>query len=333
MKIAKFDVIAYLDTHERPHREAAGAVFTMCPSCRDNDFNFKIEPKSKIFKCCRCHISGNLVNLVSLLEDIPAPDAFSLLNGFLYGMEGYELTYRRIIFNRKLLSYTPIITEVLLPEHSTPLKPIKQKIYNRFLTKGAKFNPAVYLTWDCYYCTKGEWEGYLIFPVKLGGKMVCYTGRAIYDNRAEYVRNCPANQALLPIQDTVYNYDSYNRGDEIIIVEDIFDALRLESFGYKAICLFGHIPSIDQIRLLLNKCPSKITVLCGEKGNLLPDLYKDDLSHICPTRVLKYRFFNHVEDILDSRLMALLLHGARNYANKQGIPSSSVNMLPTIDTM
>jgi hypothetical protein len=95
----------------------------------------------------------------------------------------------------------------------------------------------------------GAYKGRLIIPVYHNGRLVGWQGRAIKDTEVRYKTSSPSVKKVL------YNIDYRDKADTLIICEGPFDALKLDFYGanlgFKACCLFGVIPTHEQIYELM----------------------------------------------------------------------------------
>jgi hypothetical protein len=121
------------------------------------------------------------------------------------------------------------------------------------------------------YATRGAWKGRILFPVRVYGKLVSWTGRTIWPSeelryrtlsvdweKAKYGGDRPA---LTPINHSLLWHDSLldADADTFVAVEGPFDALRVVQVagddGVFATCLFGSSPTDEQVNLLYDILP------------------------------------------------------------------------------
>lgn len=121
--------------------------------------------------------------------------------------------------------------------------------------------------YDLRFCTSGLWRGRIIFPVRLEGSLVTWTGRTIsriatprYLTLTQSVGDDGGPQALCGIRDTLWGYDSMigEKFHTLCIVEGPIDALKVDFYGgpmgVRASCLFGSGITEEQIALVADLC-------------------------------------------------------------------------------
>lgn len=121
------------------------------------------------------------------------------------------------------------------------------------------------------YASRGAWKGRIIFPVRVYGKLMSWTGRTIWPSeelryrtlsvdweKAKYGGDRPA---LGPINHCLLWHDSLLDvdADTFVAVEGPFDALRVVQVagdhGVFATCLFSALPTKAQVDLLYDILP------------------------------------------------------------------------------
>jgi len=106
-----------------------------------------------------------------------------------------------------------------------------------------------------------DWEGYVVFEVETND-MIAYQLYAFRPGVMPKTRN-PKGDVLHLF---LYNYNSVKFGEfPVFVCEGIFDAARLISWGYQAVCTFGTNMSEYQA-YLLSRIQSSEIVLCYDNG-------------------------------------------------------------------
>lgn len=106
-----------------------------------------------------------------------------------------------------------------------------------------------------------EWEGYVVFQVDTND-MSAYQLYAYKDGLHPKTRN-PRGEV---IHSFLYNYNSAKSGEyPVFVCEGIFDAARLISWGYEAVCTFGTNMSEYQA-YLLSRVEADEIVMCYDNG-------------------------------------------------------------------
>ena len=101
------------------------------------------------------------------------------------------------------------------------------------------------------YCVLGPYAQRIIFPVYEQARLVGFTARLVTEGQPKY-----KNPAGFHKSDFLYNFDSALHFDTVIIVEGVFDAIRLPN----SVALFGKELS-DKQRLKIVKTWKHVNVL------------------------------------------------------------------------
>ncbi len=116
--------------------------------------------------------------------------------------------------------------------------------------------------YDLHYAMRGDFAYRVIFPVRMAGELVTWTGRSISPATEPKYRTLVANEekhqpgaplAIHPIKDCLWNMDDLVEDVKrvLVVTEGPFDAMRLDYFGHRygvrATCLFGKTISDEQL--------------------------------------------------------------------------------------
>ena len=107
------------------------------------------------------------------------------------------------------------------------------------------------------YCTRGEYAGYIIFPVYHQGKLVFYQGRKYIDIGPK-MRNPEFEKFGIGKTQVMFNADALFIYNKIYLVESITNALTL---GNKSIASFGKELSPWQMSLIIHSPCTHITLI------------------------------------------------------------------------
>jgi hypothetical protein len=108
------------------------------------------------------------------------------------------------------------------------------------------------------YCTKGEYQGYIIFPYFRKGELVYYQGR-LFQGAGPKMKNPPDTQFGIGKSQVVYNLDAYYIYDKVYTVESITNALTI---GDNAGSLNGKSISVQQLSsIIMAPCTTNIIIL------------------------------------------------------------------------
>lgn len=104
------------------------------------------------------------------------------------------------------------------------------------------------------YAKTGAFRGRIIFPYYVEGELVAWTGRAIGHSEVRY-RDLEHDDCLIPIKETLYNYDCVAEGGKVLaVVEGPVDVLKLDlfgrRFGLRSVGLSTNSASEEQLYLL-----------------------------------------------------------------------------------
>lgn len=117
------------------------------------------------------------------------------------------------------------------------------------------------------YCSRGPWQGRIIFGVRQDGELQTWTGRSIsktaelrYKTLTDDPEKAKAHgeklPAVKPVNHCLLFFDSLCQygGKHLLITEGPFDALKVNVLGWhsgiRATCLFTNNPTVEQIELL-----------------------------------------------------------------------------------
>ena len=237
-----------------------------CPFCGDSRFHLGVNKKAGIFSCWVCKEGGTMIKLIKELEGISYKKAHQLYENFCI----FDITPKTpleliigVAQNDRVDPNQTIkrqVTTFLLPPSILPLK-IALKRYEQLFKYivGRGFTEEDVENWgEAYYCFAGKFQYRIIFPIYLNGVLVNYVGRTIVKNPTRYL-NCNNSEAILPIKDCLFNYDSWKYKEPVVICEGIFDVLKIRKFtNYSTVGLFGKQISIHQLFLLKEKQPTKV---------------------------------------------------------------------------
>ncbi len=101
---------------------------------------------------------------------------------------------------------------------------------------------------------QGDFRHRLIFPFYINEKLTTYIGRSI--SKKSYI-DCPIHKSVLSPKFSLYNYDMLQNNQNCLIVEGVFDCIRI---GDNCISTSGVSWTDNQIKLLLKKNPKKVFV-------------------------------------------------------------------------
>lgn len=147
------------------------------------------------------------------------------------------------------------ITEIEMPRGVWPLPDgIKADLFLDYLRDRKFPNPkAVSREFDLHYAITGRFAYRLVFPIYYQGKLVNLVGRDITNRQKLRYLALGKDEAGVPLDDLVYNFDAMVCGGEILwLTEGPFDALKMQAYlptDQVAVAFFG-MPKARQLTLL-----------------------------------------------------------------------------------
>lgn len=236
-----------------------------CPLCGDKRFHFGVYKKTGSFNCWVCGERGNLIKLIELLEEVSYVEATNRIKEFSLSDEQQNTLLDTItnIFKKQEDIKVSVKKNFELPKTISLQEAMNRYVYVFNYLKGRGFNKEDIAKWDkdIGYCAAGEYAMRLVFPLKIDGKVVSFTSRAVLPTEKKS-KNCPKAKALISSKDCLFNYDKIKENQEIAIVEGVFDVLTVEKHtGWNVIGLLGKQMSSGQKVLLMKKKPSGINLI------------------------------------------------------------------------
>lgn len=255
-KLAK-SMLDYLDRRLGVH-SGSGPEYTFpCPACLDrtggetHKKKFAVNLDRRRGQCFRCefkfreiehlfrYINGGFLTpeeRVLLREDPP------IVVGSIHE------TVMRILFGEDEASQRPLRKQPLPREYV----PLSEETQSKLATKRAH----LYLTrrnvslevaqrFQVGFCPRGEYAGYLIFPVVQGGETVYWTSRYAGNHRIK-TKNPPKREGFYSREHCVLNYDNVVGRKRVVLTEGPFSATAPRH----AIALMGRVMSPYQQRLI-----------------------------------------------------------------------------------
>jgi hypothetical protein len=261
-KLLKRMGLKYLESKSR-NELVLDCVDPACPKPTDHLY---LNETTGLWICHRCGVAGNLVVLVAIVRKTTARHAQKLLEEEMPdSLTAHEL-------KEKLKNLDELGTEftdhmgMKLYAPPPPSKIVSKKNgYPTFLNeRNIPFSLA--LRFGVRVCNSGKYNGRLIFPFKCDGNRSFVAYSAI--GQKPKTLNPPGGMN----DRMIYQYDQMNKlGKELcgirslVVVEGIFDCLRLTTYGYPAIALLGSFLSKNQAILLSDISFDKIIfMLDGE---------------------------------------------------------------------
>ena len=255
-----FDVISWLEDQGIDYitggkNVSAGWVEANCPFCGDDpSYHLGINLDSKMINCWRCGTKGPVTRYIKEVLGCSNTMANTIIAK--YSFKDFELLHSK---NKEkppneTIRWPSPLYDYLLDPHREYLRRrdfIPSLLEEKYRLKSTAM-------------TGDSWKWRIIIPVFFNGKCVTYTSRRITENSSDpRWKNCPSDQSLIPIKDTLYNIDSHCSGTPILLVEGPSDVWRI---GDGAVGCFTSFMSDPQLQILLQHQPSRIYIAFdGEK--------------------------------------------------------------------
>jgi DNA primase len=233
-----FDISSCLSEVVAVREYNDGNITIECPWCHKgkNHFLVSTNRNKPVAHCFHCGKATNWAGLIVKIKGLNIQEARDLVDSGLYFKETKEkkkLDLPKIDFP----SVTPWTDETW------------QYLVNRGISNKTAWEHGI------YYCGSGKYGGRIILPIIFKGKRVSFQARAVNGQAKKY-----DNPKGFPSSRILFNYDNYDGKGKVVVVEGIFDALRLHQEGICAMATFGKEISSDQIELLVDLGVKKISL-------------------------------------------------------------------------
>jgi DNA primase len=256
-----FDIERYLQARHidytigRMKNVSANNLAMACPFCDDHSNHLGIRLDDKRANCWRCG-KKSITQLIEKIDRVGRQAAIKILLEF----QNYDtLSYSANLQSRP---DTIKIPANLVPIEKSPKLPlISTFLKGRGLSPSDIYRPSYLANWPIYGPNPwhiGSWKFRLIFPIAQHGEMVNLVGRDTTNQSPTPYKALPNDQAKIPIKETLFGLDGIKKGGRIVVVEGIFDALKLSD---GAVATHGITWTKSQLLLLQHKRPSRIYIL------------------------------------------------------------------------
>ena len=239
-----------------PKLVSSGTELTIaCPLCWDEKQRLYVSTTSGLWYCFSCNAKGNLIALLMELCGLKTNEAF--VTG--KSIQGKEQRNLPIIEKRKD-SFSALVDEVTLPLEFIPIdaSPFPDSISMglRYL-QSRGISKEIALRYGVGYCLMGKYSLRVIVPVYTEGVLKTFVARSWMNNPIKKVlmpKDSKASGALF----NHVNLDGYNPA---ILVEGVFDALKLIPTIPNVVATLGAHITVDQRILLKRKGYSDVILL------------------------------------------------------------------------
>ena len=274
--VGRFDIEDYLSSRGIPYKThgrniSQNFIGICCLFCGDSKYHFGIHKKEKHYFCLRCGKKGNLVSLVSLIDNVSCKKAVDIIvdkaGALSFNIEGdiTELIKKALKENDATVSEaSKQINDFALPPHCKPLDTLKESnafdnVFLRYMAK-RNFSIETLMEWGIQACLTGAYAMRLLMPILYRGSLVNFLGRDVTGNAEKRYKNSNNDTSPMSTKSLLYGYDDIELGQEqLIVVEGSFDAIRVGKG--KAVALLGKAMTTAQLRLLSDINPKELILL------------------------------------------------------------------------
>ena len=184
-----------------------------CPSCKHRKRKLSINTEKDVFKCWICDLSGTKIS--------------QLIRKF---APSYYADWRQIAGEVDLSRYETIFEDsssrtpevIDLPDNFQSLTGIKTTLKTKALRYlyNRGFTDRDIIKWKVGFCNFGEYQDRIIIPsFNLDGNINYFVGRSFSGDWMKY-KNPQISK------DIIFNDLNINWGDDLILVEGVFDAMK-----------------------------------------------------------------------------------------------------------
>jgi len=214
-----------------------------CPFCGDHtysgDNHLGIKVDTKQWNCWICGAGRNkhFLSLVVKLENCSYKQAEAILEPFAHSdMSLFSTaTDRPLSVSQGHFKLPSECKDELMEPHRKYLESRNfdpDYIFHKYKLK-------------CVGPISKRWKLSIVAPVIFNYRMVSFISADITRKRAMKYKNCPLEESVIPINNTIYNMD--NAGNSAIIVEGITDVWNI---GDGAVALYSKHASRQQLKIL-----------------------------------------------------------------------------------
>lgn len=258
-----FDVIKYLEDRGISYitegkNVTRGWIELQSPYANDHSYHLGVNTRSNSFSCWLSGEKGAITKLIQKLENCSWGKVDAIVAEFTDFTKAPEEDVREL---KRLQAGSQILkkTFVQVTEEACPT------LIRQYLAK-RRYTVDLASQYECYYDAplhiSKDWKFRLIFPVYRDYELVTYVGRDITGKAELRYKNCPEEESILPAKSCIYGIDEVKEGQDILVVEGIFDKWRLSLHGIpNVVSTLGTMTTKEQHLLLKKKRPKKVWVL------------------------------------------------------------------------
>lgn len=301
----KFCTLQHIEYLKTAASFARGYINIHCPFCGDTDNSFHLGlHKSGRWTCYRDpigHKGGDPCRIIMRLIGCTHEQANSYVLDDVVELSDFDEASSEFMQND---SESEQHDRLEFPTKFRPLTSSRgrARMYWNYLIAKRGFKSSdiskVTTRYDLHYCDKGMWRGRIIMPIKVGGELLSWTGRTVYDTEELRYRSLSHKKdaeprGLINVRDLLFNYDNATKKHHhvCVIVEGPFDAIKVDYYGHRyGICAVGTFGTgireaqLDMLYSIRERCD--ILVVCGDQNaeanvmNLLSAAYDINVQNV-----------------------------------------------------
>jgi DNA primase len=253
------DVMMVMDILGIQYKHVQGKLVSTCPDPKHNDrkpswdINVTKGKKFCIHSCFSCGYSGDIISLIQdRLKHESRLESLKFLSGLMKNKLTEEFMYQRNL-NQKMKFFEIRIKKKVKIDLPNEFELVQEgDAYYKYLQKSRRLSDSIIEKAEIGKCMIGYYGKRVVVPIRFQKKIVFFFARN-NDNirnvdkasRGWYPKYCKSSEVVYP-----YDWLDFDL-DYVILVEGVFDCLRLWSIGYKnVVCMFGNKISNAQAKLL-----------------------------------------------------------------------------------
>ena len=244
-----------------------------CPFCGDTEGHGWVNTRSGVLKCFRvdCEAHGRGIDII---EAVRAYDGFTTRTEAILSL--------RQEFPPLNIEYDPVPDRFVdwceLPKEMSTIEAGMQA-RSPFASRAVAFAKKqwgvpvdVLMRFGCGYCVSGRFANRIIFPIKMGGRLVGFQGRVFFDGEPRYLtsrhgaRGDQWAECGRPADAMLFNLDAVQVGGRVLLVEGLGDTLAWEHRrtttldGTPAVAILGSAFGFEKATLLMARQPKVVVV-------------------------------------------------------------------------
>ena len=230
MQPQDLDIKAYLRDRGVPFKERGKNISQdwigiQCLWCDDRSEHLGIHTSRGTINCFRCPITGTVIRLVMKIDRCDYPTALKIIVKF----DRFRSTHSRVLPKDRTQEYerlrrqdqrVNVLSQFNFTDDSLP-------IHEGYL-RDRYFDPLhLKEKYKIKFCGPvGMFKLRVIIPVLIRGECVSFTARDTTGKAEPPYLNCPNEQSIIDIRDTIYNIDNSDSPD-VLIVEGVTDVWNI----------------------------------------------------------------------------------------------------------